>query len=122
MSLSWELTQIEDYESKCWTETEDGKALNPVTSALIWACVSVDMKEITSNNAEEFYTRYVMLSKARGERGRLTMEDVKAHVGLWTNVNTRTQAQFNKKVGAALRERVERDVRREEKGTEGGEQ
>ena len=124
MSFSWELTQIEDYESKCWVEVSggSGKRLNPTTQTLIWACLSVDMKEITSNNAEEFYTRYVMLSKAGGERVRLTMEDVKAHVGLWTNVNTKTRAQFNRKVGSMMRDQAERAVRHEEKGTEGGEQ
>ena len=124
MSLSWDLTTIGHHERKCWTETEDGKALSPVTSALIWACVSVDMQEITIANYGEFYTRYLMICAANGNLTfpGLTLQDIKDHVGLWTNVRTKTRAQFNRKVGSMMRDQAERAVRHEEKGTEGGEQ
>lgn len=143
MSLKWDITTIGHHETKCWTETEDGKALNFVTAALLWACVSVDMQEITIANYGEFYTRYLMICAANGGKlvfpsstsspifpdadddnlvfPGLTLQDIKDHAGLWTNVSTKTRAQFNEKVAGVLRDQAERAFRYEEKGIEGGE-
>ena len=126
MSLSWDITKVEDYKSKCWIEVEgeEHKQLNPVTDAIIWACMAVDMQQITAKNAEEFYTRYLMFSRAigRDERERwLTLEDIEAHVGMWTNVTTRTKAQFHKRVAEILRDRTERTIRYEREKAQGGE-
>tara|TARA_R100001594_G_scaffold150676_1_gene213507 strand:+ start:33714 stop:34049 length:336 start_codon:yes stop_codon:yes gene_type:complete len=106
MSLAWDITKVEDHESKCWIEVDGGKRLNPTTESLIWECMAVGLQEITRKNAEGFYTRHVMLSDSRGCRARFTLEDIKAHVGLWTNVSKTTKSQFNKKVAAVLRDRV----------------
>ena len=125
MSLSWDITKVEDYKSKCWIEVEgeEHKQLNPVTDAIIWACMAVDMQQITAKNAEEFYTRYLMFNRVIGNEDyfRFKFEDVKAHVGMWTNVTTRTKAQFHKRVAEILRDRTERTIRYERESAEGGE-
>ena len=123
MSLSWDITKVEDYKSKCWIEVEgeEHKQLNPVTDALIWACMAVDMQQITAKNAEEFYTRYLMFNRACVVEGGLTLEDVKAHIGMWTNVTTRTKAQFHKRVAEIMRDSAERYVSYERESAEGGE-
>ncbi len=129
MGLSWDITKVEDYESKCWIEVEgeEGKRLNPVTDGLIWACMAVDMQQITAKNAEEFYTRYRMFSRAIGRDSRerwLTLEDIEAHIGMWTNVTTRTKGQFHKRVAEIMRDTAERVIRyeRERESAEGGEE
>lgn len=121
MSLSWDITKVEDYKSKCWIEVEgeEHKQLSPVTDSIIWACMAVDMQQITVKNAEEFYTRYLMFSRAIGRESTLTLEDIEAHVGMWTNVTTRTKAQFHKRVAEIMRDRTERTIRYERESAGG---
>ena len=108
MSLNWDLTKIDGYETLCWmpdpsSDTADpngdGKVMNPVTHALIWSTISVGIGEITEANAQEFFTRLSMYERVYGpmltvynaetdqhEPQFLTPGDVRAHIGLHTNV------------------------------------
>jgi hypothetical protein len=130
MGLSWDITKVEDYKNKCWVPVEEpGKVevsfqVHPTTDAIIWACMAVDMGSITAKNAEEFYTRYRMFSRAIGrDRERwLTLEDIEAHIGMWTNVTTRTKGQFHKRVAEIMRDTAERVIRYERESAEGGEE
>ena len=125
MALSWDITKVEDYKDKCWVPLDDGGfQVHPTTDAIIWACMAVDMQRITVKNAEEFYTRYLMVSRASGrdERERwLTLADIEAHIGLWTNVSTRTKGQFHKRVVEIMRDRTERKIQYERESA-GGEE
>lgn len=131
MSLDWKITEICDYETLCWKTpqpgeletntrsfagrpvTKDGRILNMITHALIWGCLEIGIHEITPHNYEEWYIRYRSARLAYGSAGvGITVEDVKAHVGLWTNAfpNT-TAARFNKALGEILADRVRREMR-----------
>jgi len=130
MGLAWDITKIDDYKNKCWVEVEgqDKRTLNPTTDALIWACMSINMRGITETNTEEFYTRYLMASHAMERDSRecwLTLEDIEDHIGLGTNVTTRTKAQFHKQIAQDVRDTAERQIRwdkEKRESAEGGEE
>src|SRR4051812_31333649 len=108
MSLEWKIDQIENYKEVCWLETdeqnEDGSPrvrLNPVTEALIWNTISIDIGTITEDNASEVYARTkilesingAMLFKA-GKESPIEMEDIRAHIGLWCNVSFKPRKEW----------------------------
>lgn len=82
---------------------EDGETLHKlssITNGLIWATMGIGIGEITKANWQEFYARLRVLDKLTGhtslqerndETGKFeprpfTAEEVKAHIGLTTNV------------------------------------
>jgi hypothetical protein len=99
MSLNFDLKKIEDYETVCYDG--DGN-IKPVTNSLLWATMTLDMGQITEANAGEFYARLILWTKLVGafymkQDGtaiEVTAEDVVAHIGLTTNVITRTRPQW----------------------------
>jgi len=116
MSLSYDLTKIENHENLCWYDWEDEKLLSPVTESIVFACMYVEMGTITKANAEEFYTRYVMFCRASGMTNKRTLSDIKAHIGLRTNVcgdsrHTKNKIQFENKVLRVLRDGAETSLR-----------
>jgi hypothetical protein len=140
MALNWNLADIKDSDSVCWIEAtrddpnhgiEAGKSyMNPVTNALIWATIAVDLGEITETNAAEFFARlrfteqidgpFLIRAEVDGVRPEgaaayITAEEVWAHVGLCCNVSPKTRAQWMKRwnrdidslANKARRERVD---------------
>ena len=107
MSLNWNATKV-----KGWDEVDPNKR-----ESLIFATMFVDMGEITEKNHEEFYERYVQFHMATGHGDELylTLEDVKAAIGLSTNVFTTTPAAWRKRlitlVQNAARDKIYRDKR-----------
>lgn len=112
MALHWNLEKIADHD-KLWlpapTESDkDGCILSGVTEALIWASMSVDLGSITEQNIPEWIWRLAFLqeiSKAdfllektaedKPPKSRnFTVEEVKRHIGLTTNVITESRAKF----------------------------
>ena len=89
--------------------------LNPVTEALIMATMGVELGSITEANHLEFYIRIVCLERARGsllktinsagepQERHITLEEVKAHIGLVCNVCDKTWFSFHLKLGDILR-------------------
>jgi hypothetical protein len=138
MSLDWNLKGIKNADAVCWGEPatandpmrgiEKGKQyMKPLTDALIWLTMAVDIGHITEKNADEFYRRVAMIETLNGaslskwnaetekhEARPITLDDVKAHIGLSTNVSTKTAKQFDAKYTKMVRESVERARRRAE--------
>jgi len=93
MSLDFDTSKIANRE-EVTTSPFDKNKWHPVTNALIWATMAVEMGEITEANAEEFARRLSLwqtvngawLEYNDGEAVYLTLEDVKLHIGLKTNV------------------------------------
>lgn len=124
MSLNYELGKIKDWETVTKITSEynspaDGikigdKIMNPVTSALIFGCISVGIGEITEANVEEWYCRFEINERVMGRSIRymdatkpdrvITYDEVKAHIGLRTNV-------FPKVKPAMFLDNLMRDVR-----------
>jgi hypothetical protein len=103
MSLSWNVEKIDNYETVCWIKKEDGEGsrLNPVTEALIFNSMAIDIGLITNDNAAEVFARTRILESVNGEmliksgKGTMiTIEDIRAHVGLSTNVSFKSRKEW----------------------------
>lgn len=108
MSLDWDISKVENYKEVCWVDASDGsKLLDPVTEVLVWATMEIDMAQITEKNWLEFWLRLSMKDGILGE-GRIRDEDgssrsvtqgeVRAHIGLRTNVSSKSAATWFAKV------------------------
>lgn len=112
MSLNFDLTAIKDRlsdeewhkltTSKETRDAEDGKKQwHPVTNAIIWAGLSLDLSSITEENVDEWTYRALLLQHATGAflstaEGPvfLTEEDFRSHIGLRTNCTTRSRKDW----------------------------
>ena len=110
MPLTWDTKNVADYETVCFLTVEEDaptmglekgdRTLNPVTHALIWASLSTGIGNITEENAAEVYARIHMtealygalLRRADGTEG-ITIEDVRLHIGLYTNASFKDESR-----------------------------
>lgn len=91
MSLDWDYGNC---PKDVWRRKEFDESyygwLKPVAYTLIWNCMSIGIGEITEKNWKEVAFRTHLLEGLRGnylyERGPITNEEIKAHIGLHTNV------------------------------------
>lgn len=116
MALTWDVKNVKDFNDVCWQEaTEDvpsmgivkGESyLSPVTNALIWQSLSTGIGRITEANVAEVWARISLLEELYGASLRnsegprpITMEEVRQHIGLTTNVSYKdeTRASFMKR-------------------------
>lgn len=97
-----------------------GKAIPwAVTNGLIWLTMVVQLGEITEKNVVEFATRVAIYQKLNGaylidgdgKPREITAEEVRAHVGLYTNVTSHTRTAFLKCMTASLASDCESEVR-----------
>ena len=135
----WNIEKVENYETACWTKAEDDEygrvRLQPVTNALVEGTAFIGIGSITKKNYEKVYMRYEMARFASeavyseyDERkgyfvGRqITLQQVKAHIGLWTNATRLTDAQYRKRLIEHISDRAERSLRyAKEDAAKGGE-
>lgn len=127
MSLNWDISAVKDGDELCWvTAPEDmpmhgikagERVMNPVTNALIWATISVDLRGISKDNAAEFFARlrftervngpFLIRAEVDGKRPEgsaawITPKEVADHIGLVCNVTPLTRAQWLKKFSVEL--------------------
>jgi hypothetical protein len=144
MALRWSLESIKDSEDICWVEaTEDNpnhgivageKYLSPVTNALIWSTIAVDLGEITETNAGEFFARiriwetlfgaFLIRAEVDGKRPEgaaafITETEVSDHIGLSCNVSPVSRTKWLKKVSREMDDMVVRFDRKREALTVG---
>lgn len=100
MAGYWSVEGIND-QDKLWWEGESGagvfsltrttptgelRHLDPVTTSLIWSLPTINIEEITAENAEEVFIRVRMLELSRGPLLRngiyLTPPDICRRIGL----------------------------------------
>ena len=108
MALNYNYGDVKDYKTVCLKPNDDPmdvKAgykfkIRPVTDALIWATMAVGFDEISKTNYYEFWLRLNFVEEHQGnyitkwdEKEQkshdyyITLEDVKKHIGMWTNAN-----------------------------------
>ena len=104
MSLDYELGNIANYKEVCYTGEPGQRKMSGVTHALIFVTMSVDIGHITEKNYLEFYTRAKFVAALHGRtlyrdrtESEFTVEEIRAHIGLHTNVSDRTRAHFVKR-------------------------
>lgn len=113
MSLSFDLKKVEN-STELWGEHD----VNPVTKAIIFYCPLIQMGEITEKNWQEFYRRVSawetvfdpLLYNGDG-KVRITAADVKRHIGLTTNVITKSNAHVKKAVWDELMRKADGEVK-----------
>ena len=105
MSLSWDITGIEEHESLWMYNMEGENILSPLTEVMIHLTTGVGLSEITQKNYKTFYRRAKELEVAYGMRGFLTepenqtrmpfLDEVQRHIGLKTNAEVMTPRKWN---------------------------
>ena len=115
MSLNYELGRIKDWEKVC--KTEEGN-ISFQTEGLIWACLVIDMGQITQKNWKKFVNRLKVHEHLYGgdklipRKDDESLEDVvQRHIGLTTNVATTTAAAYKKKLARIAIDRIPREIR-----------
>lgn len=113
MSLNFNFEKVATPPEGGWwiTDQYGGEELNPLTHAIVFATLAVDIGQITAENVDEFYARIHMLeaidgpfymeSVSDGAGGTrwvkgISRDHLLAHIGLTTNVATRTRNQWSK--------------------------
>lgn len=107
MALHWDVTKCKNHKSL----TAEGEW--PITNALIWATMSVGIRDITEETIPEFYARLsvwesivgAMLYETDTETGKatergVTVEDLRKRIGLHTNASSMTRAEWRKNLAA----------------------
>ena len=101
MSLSYDISEVEDYRNKCYEGEGDSLRLHPETEILVFLTMTIGMGTSTEKNWREFAARAVLANFAwptgmtRGEMENL----VRRHIGLSTNVFPKTsRSKFMKKI------------------------
>tara|TARA_R110000765_G_scaffold343557_1_gene433612 strand:+ start:985 stop:1434 length:450 start_codon:yes stop_codon:yes gene_type:complete len=128
MSLDWDLTDIENSKEKCWTPSKKEEGvfeLHPITNILIWSTMLVGFNRITEKNSSKFYRRLIEFEVVTGggmfssydKDGEWvdrtpTLEEVKDHIGLSTNVYIKTSRQWTAYMVSLVKEEATRRIRK----------
>lgn len=102
MSLNWDARKCTGWEN-----------IRPeVKESLIFSCIPVGIGEITEENHLEWYGRYLQWYAANGwDDPYLSLSDVKAAIGLSTNVFPKTtDAKFRATMAKKLKEHADAKV------------
>jgi hypothetical protein len=121
MSLDYQLGAIKDWKTVCFEKhgTPESR-MNPITHSIIFATMAVDVGQITAKNADDFFERLDLIQREAGgllfEPDRspywITRENVRAHIGLRTNVPDMPRKRWNKKQEDIRRRELAREVAR----------
>lgn len=130
MSLNWNLSKIKNSDDLCWTGDasmpDDERRTHHITDGLIWACMGVGLGQITAKNYPEFFARCQLQTALNGppfwqtENGvrtprDFTLAEIKAHIGLSTNISDESTAKWTKRITADYLHRTENAARHSEK-------
>lgn len=98
MSLNWDISEVKD-----WQKKKRKKRNRIILDVLIWRSMIVGIGHITKKNYKKFYTRltaYECLHGASLYKGKkpyhITLEDIEMWIGLKTNSDSYSAAQFEK--------------------------
>lgn len=129
MSLDWDISKIDDFENRCFMVAshdndfygyqKGDRVITGVLRTLIFSTMAIEIGVITEENYVEFYERLALWERGVGAWRRnekredvlVTLEEVKGHIGLRTNVFPKLpKTKFMEKLGKAmLEERRGRD-------------
>jgi hypothetical protein len=115
MPLDWNVGKVKDYKTLCFEPDPEDPTEQRVT-VTTWKLIEathfvVRMSSITEKNAEEFFRRLNLYETTfhtlryrftEGKREPLfyTLDEVKAHIGLYTNSSTKTKRQWERDFNA----------------------
>ncbi len=100
MALNYDFSKVEHYKQKLRS-----KRNQLVLNSLIYATMAVGIRKITEKNYKIFYSRLTafehlfgayLMKGAKCKPAYITLEEVKMFIGLTTNANELTAAQFER--------------------------
>ena len=122
MGLRWLADNIKDYDP-----TEGGTHDPRLTYDIVHICHQIGINQITASNYKEWYQRWVacriatqsMLFNPEDWPHRpgdyiLTLDQVRAYIGLTTNASRMTDFQFKKGIAAAVLDAADFHIRKQE--------
>ena len=93
MTLNVDLRKVKDYQAICYKDEEKGNFFNlpysKVTNYLVLGSQAIGIGEITQTNYKQVFARHQFLQK-----DQVTLDDVKNHIGLITNVAEETTGRW----------------------------
>lgn len=103
MSLDFNLSKI---PKELKTDPLKPSEMHPVLYWLIWATIPMGIGSITEKNHLKVFERLTVwqrmvgpaISFHKGDKVYITLADIRAYIGLSTNVSTETDAVFYRKV------------------------
>ena len=97
MTLNVDLRKVKDYQTLCYKDEEKGNFFNlpysKVTNYLVLASGAIGIGEITQTNYKQVFARHQFLQK-----DQITLDDVKNHIGLITNVSEETTGRWLQRI------------------------
>tara|TARA_R100001594_G_scaffold87967_1_gene122293 strand:+ start:861 stop:1238 length:378 start_codon:yes stop_codon:yes gene_type:complete len=125
MSLTVDVRKIKNFQETCYTEDDDGLRYTGIVQSLAFLMIPLGVNPITEKNYKEFYTRLLMYAAIQRNLGtreqleKITLSDIKAHIGLETNVSPETPRKWEKKLCLMARNQIayNTDLLKEEEGT-----
>jgi hypothetical protein len=113
MPLNWSIANCKNWESLKSDEEW------PVTNALIWGSMSVDLSGITEKNITEYYARisvwegivgaFVNTKKSKDDPvtpRHITLEDLQKRIGMTTNVSNASRAEWLKRLNTYFKNKL----------------
>lgn len=127
MPLIAQYTKIKNFEEVCFHRSFDPDNpqqhhLEPATSTLVFLSMVVGLDEITEENCAEWLLRFriyedlfgaqteVPLAKGGRRRRRITLTDIRRHIGLTVNVNPVSRAKWRAHIAKLIFREQERQV------------
>lgn len=124
MSLNWDISKCDNYDDM-YQEAVDGPPgveLKALTAAIIQATMVLDMGHITSENVEKFFKRLRLFETLHGKLIRfhdgsrfITLDEVRKHIGLRTNVPPSPNGKWRKRMIENFERELMARIEREEK-------
>ena len=125
MALTYNLTNIKNFDTVCYFTNENGEnELRPLTHALIFGSMLVEMPEITEENCVEFFGRITIMARLYDaflqeqdtETGFIrpkpyTLEMIRSHIGLKTNASNYSRKEWLKVAAKKMQNELDRLVR-----------
>lgn len=131
MALNWNVADVEAREGEdyVWPKAGDNAAaydkipgkryLSGLTECIIWATMFVGIPKITPTNAPTFARRLRAWETVAGcisSRGTpITADEIRRHIGLWTNASPMKDAAFAKQLAETALRRAGDAIANEER-------
>ena len=101
MSLTVNIARIANHDTVCYEGEGEARQWKAITSFIAFTSIAVDLGEITDANADEFYCRAALIHALYGNArtaSDLTIDDIRTHIGMTTNVVSLSRAKWLSKV------------------------
>ena len=115
MSLTVDTRNVKNHNNVCYITDKNNKLHYAIPTAnLAWGSIAVDIGDITHKNYKEVYFRHRFLSKISDYKLPFTLQDVKNHIGLHTNVAYNHRGVWKNRIVKDVMERLEYKIEKEQ--------